>query len=148
MIGGSGVRCGEVGNLNPGILQVAEQQVLPRGARGVGIDIDPERIADGLVLMDRDHLAGCDVPQADDHVVAACCEEAVIGASCALAPAGSRPRRWSGCASRSRSMYISDSRSALKEALKKFPTAMLVEAGMLIAVEDSEVATFEEWGIG
>ncbi|MBL0767216.1 DNA primase [Sphingopyxis sp. DHUNG17] len=31
-----------------------------------------------------------------------------------------------------------DSRSALKEALKKFPTAMLVEAGMLIAVDDKE----------
>src|SRR3546814_4179622 len=31
-----------------------------------------------------------------------------------------------------------DSRSALKEALKKFPTAMLVEAGMLIAVEEKE----------
>lgn len=31
-----------------------------------------------------------------------------------------------------------ESRSALKEALKKFPTAMLVEAGMLIAVEDKE----------
>ncbi|WP_422060360.1 DNA primase [Sphingopyxis sp.] len=31
-----------------------------------------------------------------------------------------------------------DSRSALKEALKKFPTAMLVESGMLIAVEDKD----------
>lgn len=31
-----------------------------------------------------------------------------------------------------------DSRSALKEALKKFPTAMLVESGMLIAVDDKE----------
>lgn len=31
-----------------------------------------------------------------------------------------------------------ESRSALKEALKKFPTAMLVESGMLIAVEDKE----------
>jgi DNA primase len=31
-----------------------------------------------------------------------------------------------------------ESRSALKEALKKFPTAMLVEAGMLIAVDDKE----------
>jgi DNA primase len=31
-----------------------------------------------------------------------------------------------------------DSRSALKDALRKFPTAMLVEAGMLIAVEDKE----------
>ncbi|MGL3821537.1 DNA primase [Sphingopyxis sp. R3-92] len=31
-----------------------------------------------------------------------------------------------------------DSRSALKEALKKFPTAMLVESGMLIAVENKE----------
>lgn len=31
-----------------------------------------------------------------------------------------------------------DSRSALKEALKKFPTAMLVEAGMLIAVDDKD----------
>ncbi len=31
-----------------------------------------------------------------------------------------------------------DSRSALKEALKTFPTAMLVEAGMLIAVDDKE----------
>lgn len=31
-----------------------------------------------------------------------------------------------------------DSRSALKEALKKFPTAMLVESGMLIAVEGKE----------
>lgn len=31
-----------------------------------------------------------------------------------------------------------DSRSALKEALKKFPTAMLVESGMLISVEDKE----------
>ncbi|MDZ3831737.1 MAG: DNA primase [Sphingopyxis sp.] len=31
-----------------------------------------------------------------------------------------------------------DSRSALKEALKKFPTAMLVEAGMLIKVDDKE----------
>src|SRR3546814_7163659 len=31
-----------------------------------------------------------------------------------------------------------DSRSALKEALKKFPTAMLVEAGMLIAVEEKQ----------
>jgi DNA primase len=31
-----------------------------------------------------------------------------------------------------------DSRNALKEALKKFPTAMLVESGMLIAVEDKE----------
>lgn len=31
-----------------------------------------------------------------------------------------------------------DSRSALKEALKKFPIAMLVESGMLIAVEDKE----------
>lgn len=32
----------------------------------------------------------------------------------------------------------SDSRSALKEALKKFPTAMLVESGMLISVEEKE----------
>ena len=31
-----------------------------------------------------------------------------------------------------------ESRTALKEALKKFPTAMLVEAGMLIAVDDKE----------
>lgn len=31
-----------------------------------------------------------------------------------------------------------ESRSALKEALKKFPTAMLVESGMLIAVDDKE----------
>ena len=31
-----------------------------------------------------------------------------------------------------------ESRNALKEALKKFPTAMLVEAGMLIAVDDKE----------
>ncbi|WP_293973270.1 DNA primase [Sphingopyxis sp.] len=31
-----------------------------------------------------------------------------------------------------------DSRSALKEALKKFPTAMLIESGMLIAVDDKE----------
>ena len=31
-----------------------------------------------------------------------------------------------------------DSRSALKDALRKFPTAMLVEAGMLIAVDDKE----------
>ncbi|MBL9066599.1 MAG: DNA primase [Sphingopyxis sp.] len=31
-----------------------------------------------------------------------------------------------------------DSRSALKEALKKFPTAMLVESGMLIAVDEKE----------
>jgi len=31
-----------------------------------------------------------------------------------------------------------DSRNALKEALKKFPTAMLVESGMLIAVDDKE----------
>ena len=31
-----------------------------------------------------------------------------------------------------------DSRSALKDALKKFPTAMLVEAGMLIAVDNKE----------
>jgi DNA primase len=31
-----------------------------------------------------------------------------------------------------------DSRSALKDALKKFPTAMLVESGMLIAVEGKE----------
>lgn len=31
-----------------------------------------------------------------------------------------------------------DSRSALKDALKKFPTAMLVESGMLIAVDDKE----------
>ncbi|WP_432767779.1 MAG: DNA primase [Sphingopyxis sp.] len=31
-----------------------------------------------------------------------------------------------------------DSRSALKEALKKFPTAMLVESGMLISVDDKE----------
>ncbi|HMO76010.1 MAG TPA: DNA primase [Sphingopyxis sp.] len=31
-----------------------------------------------------------------------------------------------------------DSRTALKEALKKFPTAMLVESGMLIAVEEKE----------
>lgn len=31
-----------------------------------------------------------------------------------------------------------DSRSALKDALKKFPTAMLVEAGMLIAVDDKD----------
>src|SRR3546814_3031181 len=31
-----------------------------------------------------------------------------------------------------------DSRSALKEALKKFSTAMLVESGMLIAVDDKE----------
>ena len=31
-----------------------------------------------------------------------------------------------------------DSRSALKEALKKFPTAMLVESGMLISVEEKE----------
>jgi DNA primase len=31
-----------------------------------------------------------------------------------------------------------DSRSALKEALKKFPIAMLVESGMLIAVDDKE----------
>ena len=31
-----------------------------------------------------------------------------------------------------------DSRTALKEALKTFPTAMLVEAGMLIAVDDKE----------
>ncbi len=31
-----------------------------------------------------------------------------------------------------------ESRNALKEALKKFPTAMLVEAGMLIAIDDKE----------
>jgi len=31
-----------------------------------------------------------------------------------------------------------DSRSALKDALKKFPTAMLVESGMLIAVDNKE----------
>jgi len=31
-----------------------------------------------------------------------------------------------------------DSRNALKEALKKFPTAMLVEAGMLIALDEKE----------
>ena len=31
-----------------------------------------------------------------------------------------------------------DSRSALKEALKKYPTAMLIESGMLIAVDDKE----------
>ncbi|MGH6653263.1 MAG: DNA primase [Sphingopyxis sp.] len=31
-----------------------------------------------------------------------------------------------------------DSRSALKEALKKFPTAMLVESGMLISVDDKD----------
>ncbi|PAL24595.1 DNA primase [Sphingopyxis sp. GW247-27LB] len=31
-----------------------------------------------------------------------------------------------------------DSRSALKEALKKYPTAMLVESGMLISVDDKE----------
>ncbi|WP_260582317.1 DNA primase [Sphingopyxis sp. PET50] len=31
-----------------------------------------------------------------------------------------------------------DSRSALKEALRKFPTAMLVESGMLIAVDNKE----------
>lgn len=31
-----------------------------------------------------------------------------------------------------------DSRSALKEALKKFPTAMLVESGMLISVDEKE----------
>lgn len=31
-----------------------------------------------------------------------------------------------------------DSRSALKEALRKFPTTMLVESGMLIAVDDKE----------
>jgi DNA primase len=31
-----------------------------------------------------------------------------------------------------------DSRSALKEALKKFPTAMLIESGMLISVENKD----------
>ena len=34
--------------------------------------------------------------------------------------------------------FAPDSRSALKEALKKFPTAMLVESGMLISVEGKE----------
>lgn len=34
--------------------------------------------------------------------------------------------------------FAPDSRSALKEALKRFPTAMLVEAGMLIAVEGKD----------